>query len=71
MLSSVLWTALRTEPRVLTVPTTGAVYAAARPLVGGPAFLPLHVCVLHNGILYDFLPSRWTAEGFERASLPT
>lgn len=34
------------------------VYANLQPLVGGPRFLCVHVCVLHNNTLLDFLPSR-------------
>ena len=40
-----------------SVPSSTPVYAALRPLLGGPSFLPLHVQIAHEGTLYDFLPS--------------
>jgi hypothetical protein len=48
--------------------TTGSdgmipIYATARPLIGGPAFLPLHIQVAHAGVAYDFLPCNPSAAG--------
>ena len=58
-----LW---RTLVLPLSAPTAAAdggapVYAALRPLVGGPKFLPLHVQLAHEGVLYDFLPANPSA----------
>ena len=58
-----LW---RTLVLPLSAPTAAVdggapVYAALRPLVGGPKFLPLHVQLAHEGVLYDFLPANPSA----------
>ena len=37
------------------------IYGRLQPLVGGPAFLPLHVQIAYNGTRYDFLPLDPTA----------
>eukprot|EP00966_Prymnesium_polylepis_P075340 1747455-Prymnesium_polylepis.2 len=40
-----------------------AVYAATQPLIGGPPFLELHVCIRHGDLLVDFVPRRPTELG--------
>ena len=37
------------------LPTT-PILAAASPLIGAPSFLKLHVKVMHEGTVYDFVP---------------
>ena len=37
-------------------PESRAIHVSFRPLIGGPAFLPIHVEMLHDGRVYDFLP---------------
>ena len=64
MATLVLWRALllpATAAPPRTAPENTPVYAALRPLVGGPAFLPIHVQIAHENTLYDFLPANPTA----------
>ena len=61
-----LWQALlipaSLSPSALRMPTNCTpIYASLRPLIGGPAFLPLHVEIIHEGSIYDFLPQSPTA----------
>ena len=50
------------SPPQPTAPSTASpVYATLRPLVGGPAFLPLHIQLAHADLVYDFLPRSPTA----------
>ena len=56
-----LWRALLLPASAPTSAGGEPVYAALRPLVGGPAFLPLHVQIAHEGVVYDFLPAEPTA----------
>ena len=60
-----LWLALQLAPPALSAPAAPAdrvpLYATTEPLIGGPAFLALHVCIRHGDLLIDFVPRRPTA----------
>lgn len=59
-----LWKALllpAVAPPSTALDGSTAVYAALRPLVGGPKLLPLHVQIANEGTLFDFLPANPTA----------
>jgi hypothetical protein len=65
-----LWRALLLPAAAQPTPSAGTpVYASLRPLVGGPAFLPLHVQIEHEGLTYDFLPVDATSMETTRALL--
>ena len=58
-----LWLALQLAPPAPAPPAAAGfvpVYAATEPLIGGPPFLALHVCVRHADLLIDFVPRRPT-----------
>ena len=54
-----LWRALLLPASAPTSAGGEPVYAALRPLVGGPAFLPLHVQIAHEGVV---VPTKAAAE---------
>ena len=59
MLSTPLWLTLQLSgPATAPYPLDGRVpvFAATQPLIGGPPFLELHVCIKHGDTLLDFVP---------------
>ena len=64
-----LWRALLLPAAPEAANAGTPVYAALRPLVGGPTFLPLHVQIRHEGVLFDFLPAEPTAAETTRTLL--